>query len=332
MVNSNFEVRSSLLVGETADVYLQRTLAILRNERINPSVTMEFSPERPGILCGVNEATALLHRVLPDTGAEVWALREGESVAAGEVALRVRAPYGSVGLYETAIRGALAQCSGYASAARECVDAARGKPVIAIGAHHVHPNVAGIMGYSAVVGGCNSCSTIQGARLANITPSGNMPHALSLLIGETVKAMEALDRHLPLDIPRVALVDTFRDEAEEALAVAASLKERLRGIRISTPETRGGVTPDLVREVRSRLDLDGFQHVEIMVSGGLTPAIIAEFIDADAPVDSFAVGEYVVSQGPIPFDAEIKEVEGRPIARRGRRPGIANNPRLEPVM
>ena len=43
MVNSEFEIKRSVLVGDTTDVYLQRTLTILRNENINPVVTIEFS-------------------------------------------------------------------------------------------------------------------------------------------------------------------------------------------------------------------------------------------------------------------------------------------------
>jgi len=47
-------------------------------------------------------------------------------------------------------------------------------------------------------------------------------------------------------------VDTFKDEAEESLRVAKALGERLAGIRLDTPGERGGVTPDLVTEVRAR--------------------------------------------------------------------------------
>ncbi len=332
MVNADFEIRRSLLVGETADVYLQRTLTILRNEGVNPTVALEFSPRREGIFCGIAEVRGLLGRVLPESGSEVWALNEGDPIAAGEVALRVKAPYSSVGLYETAISGILAQSTGFASAARECVDAAKGTPVLALGARHVHPDVAGILGYCAVVGGCVSCSTIQGARLAGITPSGNMPHSLSLLLGGTVQAMEALDKHMPQEVPRVALVDTFRDEGEEALAVSRALREKLRGIRINTPSTRGGATPDLVKEVRARLDLSGFRHVEIMVSGGMNPERIMEFVDAEAPVNTFGIGAYIAATGPNPFHVDIHEVDGRPVARRGRVPGITNNPRLGRVM
>ena len=332
MVNSQFEVSRPVLVGDTADVYLQRTLTILRNESVNPVVTMEFAPERAGVFCGIMEVRALLARVLPETGSEVWALEEGQSVDANEVALRVKAPYGSLGLYETAIAGTLASSTGWATAARECVDAAKGIPVVALGARHVHPNVAAEVDYASVIAGCVSCSTIQGARLAGVTPAGNMPHALMLLMGETVKAMQAFDRHMPQEVPRVALVDTFKDETEEALNAARALRERLRGVRLDTPSERGGVTPDLVKEVRARLDLAGFKHVEILVSGGFTPERIGEFVEQGAQVNSFGVGAYIASAPSNSYTADIHEIDGRPIAKRGRIPGVTPNPRLDRVL
>ena len=255
--SSQIEIRHSVLVGDTSDVFQQRTLTILRNENINPTVTMEFFPERDGLLCGIREVRSLLERVLPETGIEVWALDEGDGVAAKEVALRIRAPYNSFGLYETIICGILSSCTGWATAARECVDAADGVPIIATPAKHIHPNVAPTVDYAAVVGGCASCSTVMGARLAGTTPSGSMPHALPLIVGDSVRAMQLFDRHTPQDVPRVAIVDTFNDEAAESLSVAQALRQRLRGVRLDTPPERGGVTVDLVREVRARLDMAG---------------------------------------------------------------------------
>ena len=332
MVNPEFDIRPSVLVGDTADIYLQRTLTILRNEGINPTVTMEFFPRRRGLFCGIKEVRSLLMKVLPETGSEVWALDEGELMEPKEVALRIKAPYSAFGLYETTICGTLGSCSGWSSAARECVDAAQGIPVVALGARHVHPNVVAIVDYSSVVGGCVSVSTVLGARLAGITPAGNMPHALPLLMGDTVKAVQSFDRHMPQDVPRVALVDTFKDEAEEALNVARAMREKLRGIRLDTPEERGGVTPDLVKEVRTRLDLDGFRHVEIFVSGGFTPEKIREFVEVGAPVSGFGVGAAISNASPNNFTADIHEIDGKPIAKRGRTPGVTPNPRLDRVM
>ena len=328
----DFEIGRSVLTGYTADNELHRALSILRNEGINPEVVVEFTAERDGIFCGITEVKTLLDRVLPETGREVWAIDEGVTVGGGEVALRIRAPYASFGLFETAILGTLASCTGWATAASECVDAGDGIPVIAYGARHVHPEVVGIMDYSAVVGKCASSSSVVGQQLHGLTPSGTMPHSLVLLMGDTVRSILAFDKHMPPEVPRVALVDTFKDEAEEALDVAKALRERLRGIRLDTPKERGGVTPELVHEIRARLDQDGHSHVDIFVSGGITPERIREFVDAGAPVSVFAVGYYIAAASPISFTADIKEIDSKAIAKRGRIPGLSVNPRLSQVL
>jgi len=174
-------------------------------------------------------------------------------------------------------------------------------------------------------------STPAGARLAGLSPTGTMPHSLVLVIGDTVRAAEAFDRHVAREIPRIVLVDTFKDEAEEALRVAHALGDRLYGVRLDTPAERGRVTADLVSEVRARLDLAGFRHVRIIVSGGLTPDRIWYFKDAAAPVDFFAVGSYISGATPIDFTGDLKEIDGRAVAKRGRIPGITPSPRLSPI-
>jgi nicotinate phosphoribosyltransferase len=322
-----FPLSPQVLAGETSDVYFLRTNRIMELEGVNPRVTMEFFPSGDGILCGMKEVLALLGRVLPSDG-EVWALNEGESFSLKEVALRVIAPYLSFGIYETAILGILSHESGWATAARECVEAAQGVPIVSFGARHVHPAVVAAMDYAAMVGGCASCSTLAGAQLAGVSPSGTMPHAMIICFGDTVRAAVAFDKHMPPEVPRIVLVDTFHDEPEEALQVAEALGDHLQGVRLDTPGERGGVTPDLVIEARVRLDLAGFQHVKLFVSGGVTPARIRQFLEAGAPVDSFGVGSYISGARPIDFTADIKEVEGKPLAKRGRIPGIIANPRL----
>jgi nicotinate phosphoribosyltransferase len=327
-----FEPDDAVLSGDTADVYFARTIEILRHEELNPAATMEVFASRTGLLCGIEEAKALLGRVLPKDNREVWALAEGEPISAREVVLRITAPYQSYGLYETAICGILAHCSGWATAARECVEAARGVPVIAFGARHVHPSVAGVMDYSSIVGGCVGCSSIAGARLAGIVPSGTMPHALIIVMGDTVIATIAFDKHMPPEVPRISLVDTFKDETEESLRVAEALGDRLNSVRLDTPGERGGVTVDLVKETRARLDMAGFKHVKIFVSAGLDPQRIARFLESGAPVDGFGVGSYISGARPVEFTADLHEVEGNPIAKRGRIPGITPNPRLKRVL
>jgi len=327
-----FEIPDSWLSGETTDIYFPRTVEILKREGINPVATMEVFPRRAGILCGIEEVKALLAKVLPEDSREVWALAEGELFDKKEVALRIKAPYQSYGTYETVYLGMLAHCSGWATAARECVDAAQGIPVISFGARHVHPSVVGVMEYSAIVGGCTGCASTVGANLAGLKPIGTIPHALIIIMDSTAKATLAFDRHMPAEVPRIALVDTFEDEVRESVAVAKAMQGKLQGVRLDTPSERGRVTADLVKEVRAWLDLEGFKEVKIVVSGGLTPERIRYFINEGAPVDIFAVGGYISDASPIDFTADLHEVEGKPIAKRGRMPGITPNPRLKRIM
>ena len=332
MKSPKFEPTEAVLSGETADIYFARTIEILGREGLNPVAAMEVFSSRAGIVCGQEEVKALLGRVLPEDNREVWALAEGETMGRKEVVLRITAPYQSYGLYETAICGILAHCSGWATAARECVEAARGVPIISFGARHVHPSVAGVLDYAAIVGGCEGCSSIAGAGLSDTEASGTMPHALIIVMGDTVGATVAFDKYMPSEVPRISLVDTFKDEAEESLRVAEALGEKLKSVRLDTPGERGGVTADLVKEVRARLDQAGFSKVGILVSGGLDPQRITYFLERGAPVDGFGVGSYISGAKPIDFTADLHEVAGKPIAKRGRIPGITPNPRLKRVL
>ena len=331
MSEPSFPLSPEVLAGDTSDVYFLRTSKVMELEGVNPRVTMEVFPSGDGILCGMREVEALLRRCLPSEG-EVWALAEGEAFRVKEVVLRIIAPYLSFGVYETAILGILAHESAWATAARQCVEAAQGVPIVSFGARHIHPMVAAVMDYAATVGGCVSCSTPAGARLAGISPSGTMPHAMILCFGDTVRAAVAFDKHMPPEVPRIVLVDTFHDEPEEALRVAEALGDRLYGVRLDTPGERGGVTSDLVKEARARLDLAEFRHVKILVSGGVTPARIRGFLETGAPVDSFGVGHYISGAGSIDFTADIKEIEGQPVAKRGRIPGVITNSRLQRIL
>ncbi len=321
-----------ILSGATADVYFARASSILDQEGLDPVVTMEVFCRSDAVLCGMGEAKNLIGHVLAEEpGAVVEALDDGDRVAPKEIVLRIRARYRAFALYETAMLGMLSQSTGWATAARACVEAAAPQPVISFGARHVHPDITDVLDYAAIVGGCVGASTPAGANLAGLNPTGTMPHSLVLIFGDTVRAAEAFDRDMPPEVPRIVLVDTFKDEAEEALRVARALGDRLYGIRLDTPSERGRVTADLVTEIRARLDQAGFEHVTITVSGGLNPDRIRYFREMQAPVDSFAVGSFISGATPIDFTGDIKEIDGAPIAKRGRIPGRTESPRLRPL-
>lgn len=313
-----------ILGGLTTDVYFVKARDVLKKAgRLNTSVTAEIFARRHGVFAGLEEIMLLL----ADKAVEVEALREGDEFSPREVLIRITGPYGEFGMYETVLLGMAASATSWATAARECVDAAGGKPVLCFGARHLHPAVAPVMERTAVTaGGCKGSSCILGARLAGTEPTGTVPHAAVLIVGDTVALARYYDAVMPEGDPRIVLVDTFKDEAEESIRVAEALGDRLSAVRLDTPGERGGVSPDLVREIRFRLDLAGYRHVRIVASGGLNPDRIRELAAAGA--DFFGVGSYIAHGSAIDMTMDIKEIDGLPMAKRGRLPGRIENHRL----
>lgn len=312
-----------IINGGTADLYFVRTRELLAAAgKENTVVVAEIFCSREGVLAGVEEVFNLLKH----KNVSLWAVPEGEEMQQKEVIMRIKGSYDEFAMYETALLGMLASASGWATAARACKEASGGSPVFCFGARHVHPAVAPVMERASIVGGADNCSCILGAKLLGKEPTGTVPHAAVMIIGDTVETALLYDRTMPPDSPRIMLVDTFKDEAEETLRVAEALKEKLSGVRLDTPGERGGVTPGLVREVRARLDQKGFSHVQLFVSGGITAERIPQLAEAGA--DAFGVGSYISAARPIDMTMDLKEIDGRPMAKRGRIPGITDNPRL----
>lgn len=312
-----------ILAGHTTDIYFVKTLELLRaSGRAGVPVVAEVFCRQGGVFAGMPD---LLH-LLEGAPIRIEALPEGSAFEGRDVLVRLEGPYEVFGVYETVLLGMLASSTGWATAASRCVAAAAGKPVLCFGARHVHPAVAPAMERAALLAGCSGASCILGAHMAGHQPQGTIPHAAILIVGDTVELARLYDEYLPAGEARTILVDTFKDEAEEALRVARALKERLAGIRLDTPGERGGVTPDLVREIRARLDREGFDKVGIFVSGGLDPDRIA--LLAEAGADGFGVGSYIAHATPRDMTMDLKVVDGHPIAKRGRIPGIIENPNL----
>ena len=312
-----------IIDGLTTDVYFVKTKEILEDMGLADTVvTAEVFPRDEGILAGVGEVLALFEGM----DLEVWSLKEGDSFKAKDTVMRIIGKYSDFGIYETALLGILASSSAWATAARQIREAAGDKTFISFGARHLHPSVAPVMERAAMVGGADGASCILAAKLMGKDPKGTCPHAAFLVAGDTVSVAKKYDEIMPAEEARIILIDTFKDETEEALNVARALGDRLKGIRLDTPGERGGVTAGLVRETRARLDQAGFKHVQILVSGGLNPDRVR--LLAEAGADSFGVGSYISAAKPIDMTMDLKEVGGRPIAKRGRIPGRIENPGL----
>jgi nicotinate phosphoribosyltransferase len=171
---------------------------------------------------------------------------------------------------------------------------------------------------NAFIGGCDGVSVVKNAELIGEEPSGTMPHALILLIGDTVEATKAFDEVIDSKVRRVSLIDTFNDEKIEAIRVAEALGKKLFGVRLDTPSSRRGDFQKIIEEIRWELNLRGFGHVQIFVSGGLDENRI---LSLNPVVDAYGVGTSITNARVIDFAMDIIEIDGKPLAKRGKMSG-----------
>lgn len=309
-----------IISGKVTDVYFERTRQILQAEKADKRVIAEFVvksfPKNSswGVFAGLEEAAHLLRR-LP---VKVWARPEGAIFHANEPAVIIEGNYLDFGQYETALLGLFCQASGIATQAARCRLAAGDRPVISFGARRMHPAIAPMIERNAYIGGCDGVATIASAELIEQEPVGTMPHALILLMGDTLTATQAFDRHIDSKVNRVCLVDTFNDEKFEALRIAEAMGKKLFAVRLDTPKSRRGDLVQLMKEIRWELDLRGHQHVRLFVSGGLDEETILRYNEV---ADAYGVGTSISSAQVLDFSMDIVEVDGKPLAKRGKRSG-----------
>ena len=306
--------------GQITDVYFLRTLEILRRREITKRAVVEvvlksFPSGYPwGILAGIEEAATLLTG-LPVT---VHAFPEGTLFGTMQPVLTIEGRYVDFAHYETALLGLLCQASGVATKAARCKKAAAGRSVVSFGARRMHPALAPMIERNAFLGGCDGVSVVKSAELIKVEPSGTMPHSLVLMLGDSVGAAIAFHEIIDRAVKRVVLIDTFSDEKMEAVRVAQALGPDLYAVRLDTPASRRGDLVGILREVRWELDLRGYQHVKLFVSGGLEEE---EILRLNPVADAYGVGTSISNAPVLNFAMDIVEVEGVPIAKRGKMSG-----------
>ena len=315
-IASEEEIKS----GKVTDVYFTRTHQVLEAAQVDKRVVVEFVvKEFPcgyiwGVFAGLEEVVHLLQ----DLDVNVWAMDEGTIFGPQQPVLVIEGRYLEFGIYETAILGLICQASGIATKAARCKKAAGERLVLSFGARRMHPALAPMVERNAYIGGCDGVAVVKSAELLGIKPTGTIPHVLILLLGDTVEAVRAFDRVIDKSVPRVALIDTFNDEKFEAIRVAEALKDHLHGMRLDTPSSRRGDFLSILKEVRWELDLRGFHDVKLFVSGGLDEAKILEL---NPVVDAYGVGTAISSAPVLDYAMDIVEIEGEPIAKRGKMSG-----------
>lgn len=306
-----------ILKGLITDVYFQRTMQILQKKGINPRVKAEFIAKNlPGgwpwaIMSGLEEVLYLTSH-LP---VKVEAMREGTVFYPYEPVMVVEGLYQDFCVFETALLGLICQASGIATEAARLKKLAGKKWVVSFGARRMHPILAPMIERNAYIGGCDGVAVIKSGQMIGQDPTGTMPHALVLCLGSTAEAVRAYDETISPDVKRVALIDTFEDEKFGALIAAETLGEKLFAVRLDTPGSRRGNFYRILEEVRWELDLRGYCHVKLFVSGGIQEKDIPVL---NPLVDAYGIGTAISNAPVVDYAMDIVEIDGKPVAKRGK--------------
>jgi nicotinate phosphoribosyltransferase len=303
--------------GEVSDVYFARTVQILTHtnnrKRVKAEVYLKSLPDdwQWGILAGIEEVAALLEGLPVD----VKAMDEGLVFEPYQPVLTIEGTYVEWAKFETALLGLLCQASGIATKAARCKKAAGERQVISFGARRMHPSLAPMIERNAFIGGCDGVAVTKSAELIDADPMGTIPHSLVLMIGDTVAALKAFDTIVDSKVRRVALIDTLQDEKFEAIRVAEALGKDLYAVRLDTPSSRRGDFYRILEEVRWELNLRGHNHVKILASGGVDEY---EILSLNSVADGYGVGTSIANAPVLNFALDIMEIEGQPMAKRGK--------------
>ncbi|MCX8196078.1 MAG: nicotinate phosphoribosyltransferase [Acidilobaceae archaeon] len=313
-----------VLRGEATDIYFYRTkILVEKYGYADVEVRMQVhSYSLPkgyewAVFAGLEEALALLKgRPL-----NVYAMPEGTVFRRKYPLMLIEGRFSDMALLETAYLGLLRFASSIATKAARIKAKVGNKQVLFFGLRALHPAVYVSADRAAYIGGVDAVSGMLSEKYLGLKPRGTMPHALIVVFGDQRKAWKAFAETFSHETPVIALADTFLDERVESLMAAELLGKELYGVRLDTPGSRRGRMRDIVEEVRWALRRKGYDHVKIVVSGGLDEQEVEELRDV---ADIFGVGTSIASAPSVDISADIVEVKGEkgwePRAKRGKIP------------
>jgi len=240
---------------------------------------------------------------------DVFAVREGTPLFAGEPFLTIRAPLIEAQLVETYLLATIGFQSTIATKAARVVTAARGHSVVEFGTRRAHSPEAGVLGArAAYIGGCTGTSNTETGFRYGVPVFGTAAHSWVMAFPTELGAFERLQRLL--GETTVYLIDTY-DTLEGARRVA-SLGKPLWGVRLDS-----GNLGELATAVRRILDEAGLTEAKIMATGDLNEYKIQELLAARAPIDVFGVGTELATSADAPSLGvvyklvELEEADGR---------------------
>ncbi len=227
---------------------------------------------------------------------DVWAIPEGTPIFPGEPIVVVRGPLIQAQFIETMVLLTINHQSLIATKTSRIVRAAEGRPVMEFGSRRAQGGDGAIYGArAAYIGGAVGTACTISDRMFDIPALGTMAHSWVQSFDSEYEAFEAYARSYPENC--TLLVDTYNvlksgipnaikvfDEVLKPLGV------RPKGVRIDS----GDITY-LTKKTRKMLDDAGYPDVSIVISNSLDEYIIQGILKQGAKVDSFGVGERLIT-------------------------------------
>lgn len=253
---------------------------------------------------------------------DVWAIPEGTPLFPGEPIVKVRGPIIQAQMIETMLLLTINHQSLIATKTARIVRAAKGRSVMEFGARRAQGYDASVFGArAAYIGGATGTSCTICGELFGIPLSGTMAHSFVQLFDSEYESFEAYAKAYP--DKTVLLVDTYntlKSGIPNAIKLAKEYLEprgkRLRGVRIDS-----GDLTYLSQETRKMLDEAGLEDCKIIVSNALDEYLIRELLNQGAPIDSFGVGERLITSRAEPVFGGVYKLSA-----------IEENGRLVPKM
>ena len=223
---------------------------------------------------------------------DVWAVPEGTPIFPHEPIVTVRGPVMQAQFIETMVLLTINHQSLIATKANRIVRAAKGRPVMEFGTRRAHGAEAAIFGArAAYIGGCAGTACTIADRDYGIKALGTMAHSWVQMFPDEYTAFKKYAEIYPQNC--TLLVDTYnvlKSGVPAAIRVFKEMKPESMGIRIDS----GDVTY-LTKKARKMLDDAGLPECKIVVSNSLNEYIIRDVILEGACIDSFGVGERLIT-------------------------------------
>ena len=227
---------------------------------------------------------------------DVWAVPEGTPIFPQEPIVTVKGPAIQAMMVETMVLLTINHQSLIATKTNRIVRAANGRPVLEFGARRAQGADAAYYGArAAIIGGCVGTSDIKTAKDFGVPASGTMAHSWVQLFEDEYSAFKAYAEAYPDSC--LLLIDTYnvlKSGVPNAIRVfdevLKPMGKRPKGVRIDS----GDITY-LSNKVREMLDAAGYEDCKICVSNSLDEYLIRDMIFQGAKVDSFGVGERLIT-------------------------------------